>query len=334
MGLDSREAFRGILQGHCLSDVRQLLALCLIPGSYRSLSHEHRMNSSIDSQPIPVILETPEDGGNVYEDDTARNMYLDLHYPRSGQVKVVDSIFPQDCMPPAQSIGFPQRVAELLIRLQPKCMDAALDVGCAVGGSSFALAKAFQNVDAFDFSRSFIDTAIGMKNHEQIVFQIPIEADIHQTVVALHEPGVIPDLTSRVHFFVGDACQLSQMKESRMIRTGYDGILLSNLLCRLPDPRACLDALAGIINPGGVVLIVTPFSWLEQFTPRANWLGGYYADSNSDSAPVQSDSVLREIMEGNGFDFIHKEQIPLLIREHQRKYQYIISEATGWRMRE
>jgi len=40
---------------------------------------------------------------------------------------------------------------------------------------------------------------------------------------------------------------------------------------------------------------------------------------------------LKEIMEGLGFEKIHEEQMPLVIREHQRKYQYIVSEATGWR---
>jgi len=39
-------------------------------------------------------------------------------------------------------------------------------------------------------------------------------------------------------------------------------------------------------------------------------------------------------MEDGGFEFIHEEQVPLIIREHQRKYQYIISEATGWRKKE
>ena len=47
--------------------------------------------------------------------------------------------------------------------------------------------------------------------------------------------------------------------------------------------------------------------------------------------PMYSKDKLIEIMEGLGFEKIHEEQMPLVIREHQRKYQYIISEATGWR---
>jgi hypothetical protein len=47
--------------------------------------------------------------------------------------------------------------------------------------------------------------------------------------------------------------------------------------------------------------------------------------------PMYSKDKLKEIMEARGFIQIYKEQMPLVIREHQRKYQYIISEATGWR---
>ena len=47
--------------------------------------------------------------------------------------------------------------------------------------------------------------------------------------------------------------------------------------------------------------------------------------------PMYSKDKLKEIMEAYSFEKIHEEQMPLVIREHQRKYQYIISEATGWR---
>eukprot|EP00548_Thalassiothrix_antarctica_P015663 CAMPEP_0194178426 /NCGR_PEP_ID=MMETSP0154-20130528/12035_1 /TAXON_ID=1049557 /ORGANISM="Thalassiothrix antarctica, Strain L6-D1" /LENGTH=94 /DNA_ID=CAMNT_0038893375 /DNA_START=1 /DNA_END=281 /DNA_ORIENTATION=+ len=55
------------------------------------------------------------------------------------------------------AMRFPQRVAELLIDLVGSDRNKnALDVGCAVGGSSFALAKHFESVSAFDFSNSFV----------------------------------------------------------------------------------------------------------------------------------------------------------------------------------
>ena len=82
------------------------------------------------------------------------------------------------------------------------------------------------------------------------------------------------------------------------------------------------------MREGGVVVLATPFSWLDEFTPRSEWLGGY---EDERGAPVHSKDVLKREMELRGFEKIHEEQMPALIREHQRKYQYIVSEATAWR---
>ena len=203
------------------------------------------------------------------------------------------------------------------------------NVGCAVGGASFELAKSFDNVDAFDFSENFVNAAKEMQKGDKIMsFRIPIEAEIHETVQAVHEDGVTENVRNRVNFFVGDACQLQNYSKNDILGT-YDGVVMSNLLCRLPDPIASLDGLQLIVNKGGIVVIVTPFSWLDQFTKKKNWLGGY-VDPITDEK-VYSKTVLKELMEDRGFVKIHEEEMPLVIREHQRKYQYIVSEASAWR---
>jgi putative 4-mercaptohistidine N1-methyltranferase len=266
---------------------------------------------------------------NVYETVASLDMYLGLHYPNSGTSEKVSPILPHSNIP-THGLRFPQRVANLLATLEPThTNNRALDIGCAVGGSSFELAKTFKSVDAFDFSSSFITAAQQMQQcPENVRFRIPTEADLYQEVVAVHEDGVNTDIKSRVNFFVGDACRMDEMKQNDQLTT-YDGIMMSNLLCRLPDPRACIDSLPKLVNPGGVVVMVTPFSWLKEFTDRSRWLGGYI-DPTSQS-PILSKDVLQELMESNGFRKIHEEEMPLIIREHQRKYQYIISLATGWR---
>jgi len=145
----------------------------------------------------------------------------------------------------------------------------------------------------------------------------------------VQEPGVDATVMSKVNFFQGDACLLSDYVDNKKGFGTFDGVILSNLLCRLPDPLACLNAMPKLVNKGGVVVLVTPFTWLEEFTPKSRWLGGFYDPVSQQ--PMWSKDKLKETMEGLGFEKIHEEQMPLVIREHQRKYQYIISEATGWR---
>lgn len=279
------------------------------------------------SEAAGAILTAPEPD-NVYETDDSLNMYLGLHYPSSGVSDGVDPILSHSNSP-VHGTRFPQRVAELLLSLKPESTsNSALDVGCSVGGASFELAKHFGTVDAFDFSESFVNAAKRMQNQEEISFRIPVEAELYEDVVAKHEDGVTSDVASKVNFFTGDACKLQEMSQQGTL-SSYDGVIMSNLLCRLPDPMACLNGLNGIVNKGGVVVMVTPFSWLTEFTPRSKWLGGFYDPVSKD--PIRSKDVLKQIMEDRGFEKIHEDEMPLVIREHQRKYQYIVSEATGWR---
>ena len=271
-----------------------------------------------------------EEPSNVYENDELLHMYYGLHYPLSG---IEDNVAPiiDHRNAPLHGLRFPQRVADLLKRLKPEQTNAALDIGCAVGGSSFELARTFNSVDAFDFSQSFVDGAKRMQTGEDVRFRVPVEADLYEEVRAVHEEGMLPELLNKVNFFRGDATQLGQMAIDGLLST-YDGVIMSNLICRLPDPLACLNALPRVVNKGGVVVMVTPFSWLDQFTPRGKWLGGFYDPVSKE--PIRSKDQLHLIMDERGFEKIHEEEMPLVIREHQRKYQYIVSEATGWRKKE
>jgi hypothetical protein len=101
---------------------------------------------------VATTNESVEDTvSNVYETDDLLNMYLGLHYPMSESMQNFAMITDHNDSP-VHGLKFPQRVAELLLSLNPeRTNNRALDVGCSVGGSSFELAKSFDHVEAFDF---------------------------------------------------------------------------------------------------------------------------------------------------------------------------------------
>lgn len=278
-----------------------------------------------------VVEDGNRNDNNVYETDDSLHMYLGLHYPDSGKEEGVPPILPH-ASAPEHGLNFPQRVARLLTSLDPeRSNNKALDIGCAVGGASFELAKTFEHVDAFDFSESFVNAAKDMQTRDDVTFRVPIEAEIFREVKAVHAEGITNEVRSKVNFFSGDAQMIGEMNAEGKLGT-YDGVVMSNLLCRLPNPAACIDALPCIVNKGGVVVMVTPFSWLPEFTPRSKWLGGFNDPVSKEA--IYSKDVLQDMMEDRGFEKILEQEIPLVIREHQRKYQYIVSEATGWRKKE
>ena len=106
-------------------------------------------------------------------------------------------------------------------------------------------------------------------------------------------------------------------------------MLAANLLCRLPDPDAFLRRLGGrdgLVKPGGVVYLVSPYSWMPQYTPREAWLGGRAGDAEGGSA-ARVAARMREL----GFALEAERAEPLVIRDHARKFQFIVSHGMLFR---
>ena len=77
---------------------------------------------------------------------------------------------------------------------------------------------------------------------------------------------------------------------------------------------------------GGLVALFSPYSWLEQFTPWEAWLGGFEADGQ----PVKSANALKAFMREEGFVLRREGEVPLVIREHARKFQFIVTHGMLW----
>jgi putative 4-mercaptohistidine N1-methyltranferase len=187
----------------------------------------------------------------------------------------------------------------------------ALDLGCAVGRSSFELARTVPSVIGMDFSSAFIRAAETLKSEGRLPCEIVVEGERTAPFVARVPSGVD---VSRVKFETGDATAL------RADLGTFDVVLAANLLCRLPEPRRFLERLPSLIAPGGQLLLATPFSWLPEFTAPEHWIGGRTGPSWD---------ALREALEPHFYlDFT--KDLPFLIREHRRKFQYGISLGSRW----
>ncbi|KAK9817154.1 hypothetical protein WJX72_010440 [[Myrmecia] bisecta] len=278
--------------------------------------------SVLASQPSVADRSTTSSAGGgsaAYETRKAVDEYLQFHYAD-----------PADFLPyengPQEALAFTSRLAALCERNclalqdftgeQPEAR--ALDIGCAVGGASFELARAFPNVVGIDYSHQFVQAAQDMKDNGIAQYTVVQEADITET----RQAAVPADIDrERVVFRQGDACNLPAMAP-------FDCILAANLLCRLPEPLKLLHRLPDLVADDGIAVIVSPYSWLEAWTPKSNWLGGYLKDGH----PVRSEDALSDVMEKH-FDMVDSDDVPFLIREHARKYQWGISHATVWRRR-
>jgi putative 4-mercaptohistidine N1-methyltranferase len=192
----------------------------------------------------------------------------------------------------------------------------ALDLGCAVGRSTFELARHCSEVIGIDYSRRFIEVARHLQQHGSIGY-----AYVEEGLLATPAMAVVPaDIQRhRVTFEQGDAQDL------RPDLGSFDVVLLANLVDRLRDPGRCLAALPAVVRPGGQLVLTTPCTWLEDYTARSHWLGGFEREGR----PVRTLDTLQAVLAPH-FALARTLDLPFLIREHSRKYQWSVAQGTVW----
>ena len=256
---------------------------------------------------------------NKYESSSVVNQYLLFHYGSEEEQR--DVAIHQD-------YPFP-RVENLidttvnLMRQYAAGSGRALDLGCAVGRSSFELARAFGEVVGVDWSEAFIETANLLKAQKSLPYRRWETGRYYSELEAVIDDEID---RSRVHFYQGDAQQLTALPQLKGNNgnTQFDAILLSNLLCRLSDPAACLRQFVesdDYLARGGILVISSPNSWMEQYTREANYIDG----ADSDATLGALGNLLQ------GFKRLHEQDLPFMIREHRRKYEFIVSQVSVWR---
>ena len=241
----------------------------------------------------------------MYETDALVSQYCEFHYG--------DSYFGVD--------NFPARCAQLCLdAMEGRRKVAALDLGCAVGRSSFELARGFSSVTGLDFSRRFIAVASRMAEEGKIAYEIPVEGELAVPVERRLDDYDLDAVRRRVTFFSGDA--LSLPREF----TSYDLIFAGNLIDRLKNPRYFLSTIHQRLVPGGLLVLTSPYTWLDEFTSRSEWLGGF-SEGGKDFTTLDG---LRKSLVAH-FSMLGKPRdIPFVIRETARKYQHSIAEMTVW----
>ncbi|WP_295613284.1 5-histidylcysteine sulfoxide synthase [uncultured Lamprocystis sp.] len=217
--------------------------------------------------------------------------------------------------------NFPRALAVIALRcLGDRPARRALDLGCATGRATFELARRFAEVTGMDFSARFIGLGAQLADQGVLRYTLVDEGElVSWREVWLKDLG-LAEVRDRVTFVQGDACNLKAQF------TGYDLLLAANLIDRLYSPTRFLAQCHARINPGGLLLIASPYTWLTEHTPREEWLGGFKRDGEN----VTTLDGLKAVL-GAHFRLIEGPlEVPFVIRETRRKFQHSLSEVTVW----
>jgi putative 4-mercaptohistidine N1-methyltranferase len=254
---------------------------------------------------------TQESAKPFYETDRAVSEYLLFHYGKA------DEQLPH-AIGPHSALDYPVRcVTECL---EPKALPPnarGLDLGCAVGRSTFELARYCTEVIGIDFSHAFVNRANQLKKEGTCDYAFAEQGALTRQASAVIDPNID---RSRTQFQQGDAMNLPDNLGK------FHVVLMANLIDRLIDPKLCLNQLPELVETGGQLIITSPYTWLEEYTPKVNWLGGY--DKNGQT--VDTLDGLKSCLQDT-FELTETKDLPFLIREHARKYQWSVAQGSIWR---
>ena len=251
--------------------------------------------------------EVPVEPVNTYETDELVAQYLEFHYG--------DTYF--------NVPNYPQACVHTLLKHTPHLKQGrALDLGCSVGRASFELARHFDHVDGIDFSARFIQHGFQLKDTGHTRFAIPTEGELVEfKEVSLKELGY-SDLADKIDFIQGDACNL----KARF--SDYDLIFCGNLIDRLYDPSLFLNHIHERLTAGGYLVLTSPYTWLEDYTPKDKWLGGIKVNGEN---VTTLDGLIRLL--SPRFTLVAQQDVPFVIRETRRKFQHTLADMTVWQLK-
>lgn len=237
-------------------------------------------------------------GNQGYEDETVLRQYLDFHFG--------DGHFDEG--------NFPNRCAHLCLEMAEKLnipKNDALELGGGPGRAAMELSKHFKRVEGSDFSSLFVRTG------QKLVAEGSLKwGDGSETSLA--KLGI-----------KGDNIRLRELNAMDLpAGEEYDMICAFNLIDRLPKPRSFLDECAAKLRKGGLLAVCSPYTWLETFTPKEEWIGAYkYGDNDAPDTL----SALREELTARGFvEAAPAQDVPFVIPESPRLFQRTVAQMSFW----
>ena len=240
---------------------------------------------------------------SIYESDKLLSEYLLFHFGAADEILPPDRIWPAVMR---EALDFPVRT---VARFSPGMVASGLDLGCAVGRSAFEMSRSCDQVTGMDFSHAFIQAAEALRRGDTLAYERLEEAALRTRLSARIPCGVEG---SNLRFFQGDAMELPEDLGA------FDRVHAANLLCRLSQPMRLLERFPSMVKSGGELVLATPCTWLEEFTPPENW------------PPSGTLDWLLETLAPD-FKLTCQAEEPFLIRETARKFQWTTSLVTVWR---
>ncbi|GAA2824349.1 hypothetical protein GCM10010522_47580 [Kribbella solani] len=223
-----------------------------------------------------------------------RQRYLDAHYRDQ-----LDDVSPtlKEWSTWEQAHGLRAVVKRLLAQLKPH---RALEIGCGVGGTTAVLGDLADIAIGVDLSFELALTA------RRILLGVPTPMTGYDVVDVgartIWRPLPAPRADRPIEVLVADATSLP-------FGPDFDLVICLNVLDASSHPRRLLAEISRVLQPGGVLVLASPFHWREEHTAPTEMIGAE-AGSSPGEAVVEELHKTRLVVEQV------VESVPWMLRDH------------------
>jgi SAM-dependent methyltransferase/uncharacterized protein YbaR (Trm112 family) len=179
----------------------------------------------------------------------------------------------------------------------------SIDVGCATGGTTFAIAERTQSLTlGVDLNFAMLRVASRALREGRVRYaqrRVGVVYDRRELNVATND---------LVDFWCCDAAALPFADATFALASSL------NVVDCVGAPRETLHELARVVS--GTVILATPYDWSASATPVESWLGGH---SQRGAHRGASEPVLHALLAEAGLEVIAEEpHVPWRVRLHER----------------
>jgi len=198
-------------------------------------------------------------------------------------------------------------VSQMIARHPPRALRRALDVGTNVGGMASRLAVSVPQVWGIDVA--FNPLLAARRIHHGVPAPLP---HYRRTIDGHHyDRRAIEPQAPNAEFVLASALDLP-------FGETFDLITALNVVDSAPDPRELIAALVAALEPGGCLVITSPYSWTSDDTLFENWIGATQAQP--------SDRAVIDLLEHSHMNVLaEQDDVPWVLREHRRWYRVFLT---------
>lgn len=198
----------------------------------------------------------------------------------------------------------------------------AIDIGCAAGATTFALAERTGAITVgIDLNFAMLRAASRVLREGRLRWSQRRVGLVYDR----RELAIGPPARELVDFWCCDAAALPFGDAT------FSTAASLNVIDIVPSPRDAVAECARVLRAGATAIIATPYDWTPTATPVEHWLGGHSQRSPQRGA---SEPVLRALL-AEHFEIVSEEEhVPWRLRMHERSsVEYDLHVVVGRRLK-